>query len=183
MPINENETSTTALPALIHDMPDGFSVAEHAATCGVLDCGHLYRGPSDTVRRAVLVYIAQANGVAIDLDLEAPAVAGVVGSLRAAGQTAPTYVRGVNAAGNAGYVRTAATTVLPDVTGFRMTPERRAVFTAMWQGYSLTTIAAAQGRTVATVKSHAGNLRRLNGAHDAPSALVALVLAGQIDAQ
>jgi len=131
----------------------------------------------------VLVYVAQSNGVVIDLDREAPAVAAVVGTLRAAGAEAPVYVRGTTENGTRGYVRTAATAPLPNVEGFRMTPERRAVYSAMWQGYSLTTIATVTGRSVDTVKSHAGNLRRLNGAHDAPSALVALVVAGMIEAQ
>lgn len=158
-------------------------LVQHAATCGRLDCGHLYRSDSQAVRRATLLYLAENQGVEFDLDDESPEVAAVLGVLRASEHAVPVYTRGTNAAGNRGYVRpntVAAVLPLPDVSALRLTPERREVYAAAWQGLSASEIAEEQMRARETVKSHMGNLRRKTGAHDAPSALVALVLAGEI---
>lgn len=149
----------------------------HAASCGRLDCGHLYRSDSRAVRRAVLLYLAEGAGYAVDLDREAPEVAAVLGTLRTVGHPRPLYVRD-----GSRYARTTPATAvpLPDVTGLRLTPERVDVYRLLWQGCSTGEAAALSGRSRETVRSHAGNLRRLTGAHDAPSALVALALAGAL---
>lgn len=151
-------------------------VRAHAAACGRLDCGHLARSTSRAVRRAVILYVAEGAGYRVDLDTESPEVAAVLGILREAQHPRPHYVR----AGSR-YVRQSPNEiVLPDVSRLRLTAERQIVFYYMWLGYSATEIADTTHRARETVRSHAGNLRRLTGAHDATSALVALALAGLI---
>ena len=155
-------------------------IGAHAASCGRLDCGHLYRSDSRAIRRATLLYLLESNGGDVDLDAEAPEVAAVLGILRETEHATPIYQRGTLASGGRGYVRAtmAQAFPLPNVEGIRLTPERIEVFSLAWQGHSATEIAGITSRSRETVKSHMGNLRRHTGAHDAPSALVALVLAG-----
>lgn len=154
----------------------------HAAECGRLDCGHLYRSDSLAVRRATLLYLAECNGLPVDLDAEAPETAAVLGMLRESEHPTPVYRRGTLASGGRGYVRSAPGTLitLPDASGIRLTPERREVFALAWLGHSASEIAELTSRSRETVRSHMGNLRRMTGAHDAPSALLALVLVGAL---
>lgn len=157
-------------------------IRSHAAACGRLDCGHLGRGPQRAVRRAVILYVAEGMGIVVDLARESAEVAAVLGVLRESQHGRTTYVRGTTATGGRGYVPVAAglTAVMPNPWGIRITPQRADVFTAMLSGRSANEVATAQHRALETVKSHAGYLRRETGAHDATSALLALVLAGRL---
>lgn len=157
-------------------------VRGHAAACGRLDCGHLGKSTSQAVRRAVFLYQAEGAGLTVDLDRVSSDVAAVVGVLRESNHGRTVYVRGTLASGNRGYVATTPglATVLPNAAGIKMTPQRVEVFTEMLYGYSANQIATRTHRSLETVKSHAGYLRRLTGAHDATSALIALVLAGEL---
>lgn len=171
-------TTANVLPSTIDT-----DIRAHAAACGRLDCGHLSRSSSLAVRRAVILYIAEGAGYTVRLRNESPEVAAVLGILRQAEHPRPVYVRGTNTNGNAGYVRSTPNEVLlPDASGLTITPERATVFALAWQGLSATEISIVSLRARETVKSHMGNLRRMTGAHDATSALVALVLANKIDA-
>lgn len=158
------------------------SVQGHAAACGRLDCGHLGRSTSQAVRRAVFLYQAEGTGLTVDLNRVSADVAAVLGVLRTSQHGRTTYTRGTLATGNRGYVPVAPglTAVLPNADGIKITHQRREVFTDMLYGYSATQVAERTHRTLETVKSHAGYLRRLTGAHDATSALIALVLAGKL---
>lgn len=161
---------TTPMPVPATD------IRAHAASCGRLDCGHLARSTDLATRRAVLLYVAAGAGYEVDLDQEAETVGQVYALLSDVQHPRPTYVR----AGST-FVRTTPNEVpLPDGHSITMTRERQEVFGLMWQGYSASEIAAATGRARETVRSHAGYLRRETGAHDATSALVALVLAGRL---
>lgn len=173
---NPITTLTDETRALLTD------VEAHAAACGRLDCGHLGRSTSQAVRRAVFLYQAEGAGLILDLDRVSADVAAVVGVLRTSQHGRTTYTRGTTASGGRGYVPIAAglVAVLPNADGIKITPQRRDVFTDMLYGHSATQIAARTHRTLETVKSHAGYLRRLTGAHDAHSALIALVLAGKL---
>lgn len=153
------------------------TLREHAVSCGRLDCGHLGKSDSLAVRRAVILYVAEGNGVTLDLSHETPEVAAVYGVLVAAGQARPVYTRR-----GRGYVAAAPglALTLPDGETIRLTTQRIETFTAMLRGESATMIARARGRDIETIKSHAGYLRRETGAHDAVSALVAIVLAGRL---
>lgn len=160
------------------------SLREHAVTCGRLDCGHLSKSDSPAVRRAVILYVAEGAGVTVSLDSETPEVAAVYGVMVAAGQERPVYTRTAGARRYASAGLPGMALVMPSPWGarkpFRITPQRRAVFSAMLAGDSASMIAEAQERDIETVKSHAGYLRRETGAHDAVSALISLVLAGRL---
>lgn len=172
-------TTTTTAPMTVLDpeVAERLSdIREHAAACGRLDCGHLSRSTSRATRRAVILYTAEGAGITINLDAETPEVAAIVGVLRESQHSRPVYVRQGRT-----YARALnGATVLPDAHSIRLTPERTIVFTAMLKGMSASEISADQGRARATVQSHAGWLRRLTGAHDATSALVALVIAHRL---
>jgi hypothetical protein len=172
-------TATATGPAVLDDetraLLDG--VYGHAATCGRLDCGHLYRGPSKAVREAVILYTAEGMGMTVDLNRVSNATAAVVGALRTSQHARPVYVRqGRRNVQQANGV----TLVMPEPWAIRMTPQRIEVFSSLLVGHSIVATAERQSRTVETVKSHAGYLRRETGAHDAPSALLALVAAGRL---
>lgn len=191
MPSTETETivTETVTPERIAD------IRAHAAGCGRLDCGHLGRSDSLAVRRAVILYTAEGMGLEVALDDESAEVAAVVGVLRESEHFRPTYTR---RAGR--YVRVApGTTAMPNPwesqtregAPFKLTPERREVFALMLAGHGATAIGSytlsdgsvrpgLTSRTMETVKSHAGYLRRETGAHDATSALLALVCAGRL---
>ena len=70
--------------------------------------------------------------------------------------------------------------VLPDANGIKITRQRAEVFTLLARGMSAAQVATATFRNIETVKSHAHYLRKLTGAHDATSALTALIIAGKI---
>lgn len=168
----------------------------HAVTCGKLDCGHLYKSDSQAVRRAVILYTAENSGQGFVLDLshETPETVAVLGVLRTAKHGHPVYsktgARGGMVAHTAGI-----TTIWPDASRIRMTPERVSVFGYLLAGYSATQISSdpnrvtagkanprkgLTARALATVVSHAGYLRRETDAHDAVSALLCLVKAGKL---
>lgn len=185
MTTTTSTTSTTPAPIVALDPAIAEALGDirgHAAACGRLDCGHLGRGPQRAVRRAVILYQAEGMGIVVDLTREAAEVAAVVGVLRESQHGRTTYVRGTLASGNRGYVAVAAglTAVLPNAWTIRMTPQRLTVFGEMVKGYSANEIATRTHRTLETVKSHAGWLRRDTGAHDSTSALLALILAGRL---
>lgn len=173
------------------------TVKAHAVSCGRLDCGHLGKSASLAVRRAVILYTAEGSGLSVSLDGETPEVVAVLGVLRTAQHARPTYVRGTLTSGNRGYVAAHPGAVIawPNADGIKITPQRAEVFGYMVRGYSATDISSDPARMVGghpaprvgltvrnieTVKSHAGYLRRETGAHDAVSALLALVAAGKI---
>jgi DNA-binding CsgD family transcriptional regulator len=152
-------------------------VQAHAAACGRLDCGHLGRSTSGAVRRAVYLYQCEGAGMVLNLNRVSADVAAVLGVLRESRHARPTYVR----AGRSYRAAVAGmTTVLPDPWGIKITPQRRDVFQALIAGKSATEVSREQHRALETVKSHMGYLRRLTGAHDSHSALIALVLAGRL---
>ena len=152
-------------------------VTAHAAACGRLDCGHLGRSTSRAVRHGVFLYQAEGAGCVLDLGRVSADVAAVIGVLRESRHARPTYVRQGRS-----YAQSVPgmTTVMPNPWLIRMTPQRREVFGALTLGYSANEVAAAQSRTVETVKSHMGYLRRETGAHDSHSALIALTMAGRL---
>lgn len=177
-------------PATVTDevipVPPILDVLTHAASCGRLDCGHLAKSGSRAVRRATILYQAEGAGYVPDLDAEAPEVVSFLALLRAAQHARPIYRRNLRSVeGDARLVPLAPNEglPLPDLSGLTMTPERVEVFGLLWLGYSATDIGTYRDRpglthrSYQTVKSHAGWLRRLTGAHDATSALVALALA------
>lgn len=168
-------------------------VEAHAAECGRTDCGHLYRGHDDAVRRATILFLAEENGLDVDLDLEPAAVAALVGVLRSSRTVRTVYRRPGVRTPRPSATREVAD--LPDMSALRMTPERIEVYTLMVQGVALVRIAERLNKNIETIKSHAGNLRRgaplgairrgdaVAAAHDAPSALLALVIQGSIPLQ
>jgi hypothetical protein len=169
----EEPVSTTATeqPTIV----GGLDVREHAASCGRLDCGHLGKSNSQATRRAVIIYVAEGAGLTIDLDREAPEVAALVGVLRAVSYPRPLYSGRKTPALTPGQH---AASILPDVTKMTWTPQRLQVAALMWEGYSANQVAKAVDRRLETIKSHMGYLRRLSGAHDIVSVLVAGALEG-----
>lgn len=167
-------TITVLDPVIQQQLED---VRAHAAACGRLDCGHLGKSTQQAVRRAVILYQAEGAGIEINVEHETPEVTAVLGVLRTSQHARPVYVRNGRS-----YARTTPgmTQVLPDANAINITPQRYEVFTAMLGGYSANQIAASQHRSLETVKSHAGWLRRLTGGHDSTSCLIALVLAGKL---
>jgi DNA-binding NarL/FixJ family response regulator len=163
--------TTTETPTVVGTV----DIREHAATCGKLDCGHLGKSNSQAVRRAVIIYVAEGAGLEVDLDLEAPEVAAVVGILRGVSYPRPVYRGRKTEAQTPGQF---AASILPDVTKMQWTPQRTMVAKLMWEGYSANQVAKEVGRTLETIKSHMGYLRRLSGAHDIVSVLVAGALEG-----
>lgn len=171
------------------------SVAAHAAACGKLECGHTARSTDPDARRAVFLYSASAvmpEAVADALASERPAVAAMYGELQKAGVYAPRYVKRTTAGGQNTYALQGGEAWMPQTTlangqPIPVTDERATVWGAMIRGESLTSIArnypSSRGgeRSVETVKSHAGWLRRRCAAHDSTSALIALIAAGRFD--
>jgi DNA-binding CsgD family transcriptional regulator len=170
-------STTTTTPAEGTVISGGLDVREHAASCGRLDCGHLGKSGSRAVRRAVILYVAEGAGVPTDLDAEAPEVASVLGILRGVQYPRPVYRGRKSEAQTPGQF---AASILPNVSdeAITWTPQRVQVASLMWEGYSANEVAREVGRTLETVKSHMGYLRRLTGAHDIVSVLVAGAVAG-----
>lgn len=154
------------------------TIAAHAASCGQLGCGHLGKSPSRAVRRAVILYAAEAiPGVTLNLDGEAPEVAAVLGVLRTSRHARPVYVR--QGRGFATHTP-GLPPIAPDPNRIRMTAERVATFSLLIRGWSANEVATHRARALETIKSHMGYLRRETDAHDSMSALLALRLAGRL---
>lgn len=176
-PVAEVTLAPTAFTPLTDEQRERLGdIRAHAAECGRLDCGHLARSTSQAVRRAVILYTAEAAGITVGLDEESAEVTAILGVLRESGHARPTFVR----SGRRNVQSRPGLVVMPNAAGIRITPERHAVFTAMLKGESASQISRSQGRARATVQSHAGWLRRLTGGHDATSCLIALVIAGKL---
>lgn len=129
-----------------------------AMHCGRYDCGHIVRSTDRALKRALFLYLAEADGQ------------GYLGSRREAAEVLAALAlmrAGAPCQAVAGYA-TEATAPAPVVVATEapsLTPQQIEVLTLVAEGYAFPEIAAETGRATETVRSLSAAARRATGAH------------------